>query len=306
VTAPLIEVLPASQGEKLLARNRVGRIAFTNQGRVNILPIHYRYDDGWIYGRTQPGGKLLLILRNRRVAFEVDEHVDVFDWRSVVAHGTFYIIEQSDKKVYDRAVELLREIVPATMSAGDPTPSRTHFFRINVAELTGRSATPTGGKIVEASDEVPAESAVAEEDIALRNAVREAVQRVDHADTSRVTVEVMEGIVILGGVVSTHQESAEIERAVAGVRDARLIVFQIEVDSPDEAAPDAVDLARSLSQTLKGRGMLTGADDVRVIVENGWIRAEGTVASAKRHEDLVRELRTIRGSRGFLDRVRVA
>ena len=69
MTAPLIEVLPASQGEQILARNRVGRIAFTNQGRVNILPIHYRYDDGWIYGRTQPGGKLLLILRNRRVAF---------------------------------------------------------------------------------------------------------------------------------------------------------------------------------------------------------------------------------------------
>jgi nitroimidazol reductase NimA-like FMN-containing flavoprotein (pyridoxamine 5'-phosphate oxidase superfamily) len=303
VTAPLIDVLSPPESEKILARNRVGRIAFTTQGRVNILPIHYMYEGGWIYGRTQPGGKMLLILRNRRVAFEVDEHQDVFDWRSVVAHGTFYIIEPGDEKVYNHAVELLRQVLPTTKTTKDPAPYRTYFFRINVAELTGRSAQPTGGEIVEASGDVPTETAVAEADIALRSSARDALGRLEHVNAERVTVEVMEGIVIVGGVVETSQESSDIERALTTVPGVRVMVMQLEVDAPDEGATDPVDLARAVNQTLT-KGAKTG-DDVRVVIENGWIRAEGTVESTERHANIARDLRTIRGARGFLDRIRV-
>lgn len=305
MTAPLIEVLNPRQSEEILARNEVGRIAFTTQGRVNILPIHYKYDSGWIYGRTQPGGKLLLILRNRRVAFEVDEHEDVFDWRSVVAHGTFYIIERSDKQVYDHAIELMRAVLPTTMTGSDPTPFRTHFFRINVAELTGRSASPTGGEVIEASAEEPSESAVPETDIALRNAVRAELKRISHADTGRVTVEVMEGIVFIGGVVETSQEAAEIERSLTAVPGTRVLVMQIEVDSPGSGAVDPVDLARTVNQTLLQHSPNDSGDDIRVVIENGWVRAEGTVSHSTRHADIARELRTIRGSRGFIDRIAV-
>lgn len=303
MTAPRIDVLAAPESEKILARNRVGRIAFTTQGRVNILPIHYMYEAGWIYGRTQPGGKLLLILRNRRVAFEVDEHRDVFDWRSVVAHGTFYIIEPGDEKVYQHAVELMRQVLPTTKTKEDPTPYRTYFFRINVAELTGRSAQPTGGKLVEASEEVPTETAVAEADIALRNSARAALAQLKHVDAERVTVEVMEGIVIVGGVVETSQESSDIERALNSVPGVRVMVMQVEVDALDEGATDPVDLARAVNQVLAKTGNV--GDSVRVVIENGWIRAEGTVESAERHADIARDLRTLRGARGFLDRIRV-
>jgi nitroimidazol reductase NimA-like FMN-containing flavoprotein (pyridoxamine 5'-phosphate oxidase superfamily) len=306
VTAPRIEVLRAPQSEQILARNRVGRIAFTTQGRVNVLPIHYRYEGGWIYGRTQPGGKLLLVLRNRRVAFEVDEHEDVFDWRSVVAHGTFYIIERSDKQLYDHAVELMREVIPTTMTATDPTPFRTYFFRINVAELTGREATPTGGEPIEASDEEPSEAAVPATDIALRKTMRDELRRLEHADTRRITVEVMEGIAFIGGVVETSQEAAEIERALTSVPGAGVIVLQVDVDLPGAGATDPVDLAREANQILARYSSAADGDDVRVIIENGWIRAEGSVASSSRHADLVRDLRTIRGTRGFIDRIGVA
>jgi len=304
MTAPLIQSLAPAQSEEILKRNRVGRIAFTTQGRVNILPMHYRYDSGWIYGRTQPGGKLLLILRNRRVAFEVDEHKDVFDWRSVVAHGTFYIVDPLDRKVYERAVEMMRQVMPGTMTADDPTPFRTHFFRINVAEVTGRSASPTGGQIADVSKEEPTESAVAEQDIKLREAVRGAISRVKSVDVSRVTVEVMEGILMLGGVVDNHVEVSDIERAATGVPGARVIVFQIEVDSPGEASPDPVDLALAVNETLS-RAANISSDDVRVIIENGWLRTEGTVKSASEHADIVRELRRVRGARGLVDRIRV-
>jgi osmotically-inducible protein OsmY len=44
---------------------------------------------------------------------------------------------------------------------------------------------------------------------------------------------------------------------------------------------------------------------VHVVVENGWLRAEGTVASPSLHDDIVRGLRQVRGARGFIDRISV-
>jgi osmotically-inducible protein OsmY len=205
--------------------------------------------------------------------------------------------------VYNHAVELMRQVLPTTNTTQDPTPHRTYFFRINVAELTGRSAQPTGGEIGEASDDGPTETAVAEADIALRNSARAALAELKHVDAERVTVEVMEGIVIVGGVVETSQESSDIERALTAVPGVRVMVMQVEIDAPDEGTTDPVDLARAVNQTLAKSAK--AGDNVRVVIENGWLRAEGTVESAERHADLARDLRTLRGARGFLDRIRI-
>ena len=55
--APLFAVLNRfEECEDILARNTVGRLAFALQDRVSVLPVHYVYEDGWIYGRTSAGG----------------------------------------------------------------------------------------------------------------------------------------------------------------------------------------------------------------------------------------------------------
>jgi BON domain-containing protein len=195
--------------------------------------------------------------------------------------------------------------LPETMTGGDPTPFRTHLFRVNVSELTGRSASPTGGQIVDASKEEPTETAVAERDIALRQAARDAIARIKSVDGSRLTVEVMEGILLLGGVVGSSVEVSDVERAATSVPGARVIVFQIEVDSPGEASPDPVDLALAVNETLTRASSGVASDDLRVIIENGWLRTEGTVKSSSQHADILRELRRVRGARGLVDRIRV-
>lgn len=306
-SAPLIEVLSVPECEKILARNRVGRLAFSIHGRANVVPVHFVYERGWIYGRTEPGGKLLQILRNRRVAFEVDEHEALFDWRSVVAHGTFYIIEQTEENaaVFEHAIEVLRELLPETLTGSDPVPFRSHLFRINAAEITGRAASPTGGRTIERSAEEPTESAVAESDISLRNAVLGSLRTLAGTDTSKVIVEVMEGIVILGGVVETRQDAEEIERTVIRIPAVRVVVQQIEVDSPTQFQPDSIDVARAVVHELTAPSLLSISSNVHVVVENGWLRAEGTVSSPSAHSDAVRQLRQVRGARGFIDQIRV-
>ena len=143
---PRFRELDRAEIDEILSRNHVGRIAFSFRDRVAIEPIHYVYDDGWIYGRTQPGTKLTVIRHNYWVAFEVDEIDDFFQWRSVVVRGGFYIIPEpsrgtpKDDEVRERAIELLRRLIPDALTPEDPTPGRTTLFRIAVQEVEGRAA----------------------------------------------------------------------------------------------------------------------------------------------------------------------
>ena len=141
---PRFRDLDPAECTALLARHHVGRLAFSRKDRVDIEPIHYVFDNGWLYGRTQPGTKLEVIMRNRWIAFEVDEIDALFDWRSVVVKGGFYILRADgsphETDAYEKGVAILRRLIPETMTAADPLPDRAIVFRINVDELFGREA----------------------------------------------------------------------------------------------------------------------------------------------------------------------
>lgn len=141
---PVFRDLDAAESGALLARGRIGRLAYLTPERVDIEPMHYVYDGGWIYGRTSGGTKLRMLLHNPWVAFEVDEVEDLFDWRSVVAKGTVYFADDDEtahgRQLQSHVVEVLRRLVPATMADRDPVPHRTVLFRIHVDELHGRSS----------------------------------------------------------------------------------------------------------------------------------------------------------------------
>ena len=146
---PRIRELTREESERILARNQVGRLAFSRQNRVDIEPLHYVFDGGWIYGRTSHGAKLVATGQDWwPVAFEVDEVEGVFQWRSVVVHGGFYVVDEYgadwEASQWRRGVELLRRIIPETMAEGDPVPHRRVVFRIALQEVTGREAEPVG------------------------------------------------------------------------------------------------------------------------------------------------------------------
>lgn len=142
--SPIFTDLSREQSVDLLSRHQVGRIAYTFHDRVDIEPIHYVYNDGWVYGRTSIGTKLATIAHHRWVAFEVDESSSLFDWESVVVHGALYVVEPPEPSepnpTFELAVDLLSRLIPETLSAGDPVPFRSVVFRIHVDEIRGRRA----------------------------------------------------------------------------------------------------------------------------------------------------------------------
>ncbi|HEY0776520.1 MAG TPA: pyridoxamine 5'-phosphate oxidase family protein [Gemmatirosa sp.] len=141
---PVFRTLGAAEMGALLARNHVGRIAYSFHDDVDIEPIHYVYADGVLYARTSPGHMLHTREHRRWVAFEVDEVDGLLDWRSVVVHGSVYRVTPGttadDRDTYARTLARLRELVPALFRADDPTPDRTVLIRVHVDRMTGRAA----------------------------------------------------------------------------------------------------------------------------------------------------------------------
>jgi nitroimidazol reductase NimA-like FMN-containing flavoprotein (pyridoxamine 5'-phosphate oxidase superfamily) len=147
---PRIRELERAEIDAILARNYVGRMAYERRGRIEIEPIHYVFADGWLYLRTSRGEKYGTMEQSfysiLPVAFEVDEVEALFRWRSVVVHGSAYLVphprEGGDPADWSSAVTQLRKLHPEALTDADPVPSRNLVFRISVQEATGRACTP--------------------------------------------------------------------------------------------------------------------------------------------------------------------
>ena len=145
---PQIRQMEREEIHALLARNHVGRVAYARGTQIDIEPLHYVYSGGWLYGRTSRGAKIETTGDSWwPVAFEVDEIVGLFEWRSVVVHGGFYTLDPErsawEREEWGRALEILRTLIPETLTELDPTPHRSVLFRIAVQEVSGRFARPS-------------------------------------------------------------------------------------------------------------------------------------------------------------------
>lgn len=310
VDAPLLAIIDRFEAfEEILYRNNVGRLAFALQDRVSVLPVHYVYEDGWIYGRTASGGKLRDILRNRRIAFEVDEHTQLFEWRSVVVRGPLYLIDPGtlpdDRRVYDKAVALIRRLLPSALTSSDPVPFRNQLFRIRAVEISGRSSEPTGGERVSPKSAAPVrDNGEADGDAVLRLFVERALSKISLDAGSQVRVDAFDGVVVLTGTTEDATERSRVEAAVLAIPAVHAVVQQLETAFPSQHQLTPAEIAR---EALRELGHSPRLDDpgIKIVVEHGWLRLEGIAKSRASREDAVRRLRSVKGSRGVIDKLHV-
>ena len=140
-----IRTLGADECQALLASHHIGRLAYAYKQRVDIEPLHYVADGEWLYLRTGHGAKVAMLEHQPWVAFEVDEVHGLFDWESVVVHGSVQLLDAHGGPAADalwrHAIDTFRRIVPLAFSSGDPTPQRDVMLRVHVSHVDGRAAT---------------------------------------------------------------------------------------------------------------------------------------------------------------------
>jgi hypothetical protein len=145
---PRFRNLTPAESEEMLARHAVGRLAYTFHDRVDVEPIGYSYDKGALVFRTAPGSKLETLAHHPWAALEIDEVDSLFDWRSVVVHGTVYTLEargsEEQLRAYRAAVKALRRLVPHSLGKRDPVPFRSVILKLHVDRVEGRAASSGG------------------------------------------------------------------------------------------------------------------------------------------------------------------
>jgi nitroimidazol reductase NimA-like FMN-containing flavoprotein (pyridoxamine 5'-phosphate oxidase superfamily) len=143
-THPQFLILTAAECRSLLERNHVGRLAFLNQGSVDIEPISYVARGDWLFFRSAYGAKLEAVSHNPYAAFEIDEVKGPSKWMSVVAHGTIYMLPSDgapvERRAFSRALAALRRVAPETLTPDDPTPYRDTVYGLHVDRISGRMA----------------------------------------------------------------------------------------------------------------------------------------------------------------------
>lgn len=87
------EELSQEECWELLRAETLGRLAFHLGDEVSITPVDYVVDQGSLLFRTAEGSKLLGLVMNDNVAFEIDgeEHDTVW---SVVVHGVGLLLDE--------------------------------------------------------------------------------------------------------------------------------------------------------------------------------------------------------------------
>src|SRR5690606_3997132 len=146
--APSFRELSRDEIDAVLARNSISRLAYAVCSNVDVQPVSYVYAEGWLSGRRSYGRKYEVLSEKQyrwtAAACAVSAIEDPPNWRSVLVHGGFYVIDEDEERhLWEQAVRLLRTLIPATFSEDDPFASRTVLFRISVQDATGRASSRT-------------------------------------------------------------------------------------------------------------------------------------------------------------------
>jgi nitroimidazol reductase NimA-like FMN-containing flavoprotein (pyridoxamine 5'-phosphate oxidase superfamily) len=141
-----VEVRDLSRDESLalLAGHHIGRVGISFHDLLRVELAAYLYSGGWIYARTELGDDVVTVRHHPWAAFEVDEVMGIYDWRTVEAWGSVEFLSSDvhtrDWFQFENAVRLMRGVVPQILTADDPMPQRVQLVRMHVDSVRGRES----------------------------------------------------------------------------------------------------------------------------------------------------------------------
>jgi nitroimidazol reductase NimA-like FMN-containing flavoprotein (pyridoxamine 5'-phosphate oxidase superfamily) len=159
-----IRELGSNEINEFLARNSFAHLGCSKNDIPYVVPIHYAYEDPFIYIFTTEGKKYEILRQNQNVCLQVENISDEKNWVSVIVDGIAEeLASQEDKQ---HALDLItknNETLTPAMSIrwmdGWVRENRGVYYRITARHLTGRATVdnsdtrssfvsrPTSGKV---------------------------------------------------------------------------------------------------------------------------------------------------------------
>jgi uncharacterized protein len=96
----MVEEMSFEEIESFLSNSYIGRIGFSHEEEMHIIPMTYFYDknNSTIIGYSNVGLKILAMRENPSVCFQLDEIKDLRNWKSVSAKATYNELTGADAK----------------------------------------------------------------------------------------------------------------------------------------------------------------------------------------------------------------
>lgn len=129
---------------RVLENSPIGHLGCFSHKEVYVVPITYVIDYPYIYSHSSNGKKIALMQKNPHVCLEVEEIHSLFEWKSVIAWGTF---EQVKGEEATKAMRLLIQRVVKMNGEEHLSPLTVDFaamletaviYRIHIKKITGR------------------------------------------------------------------------------------------------------------------------------------------------------------------------
>ena len=134
----MINQLGERESRALLRGEATGRLGCSDHGKPYIVPVHYLFDNDYVYVQSPPGHKIDVLRDNPNACLQVDEVRDDAHWRSVLAFGLYE--EVKDMKERERVLADMFKRWPRTTEVESQTKKAapdTIIFRIRVTDITG-------------------------------------------------------------------------------------------------------------------------------------------------------------------------
>jgi nitroimidazol reductase NimA-like FMN-containing flavoprotein (pyridoxamine 5'-phosphate oxidase superfamily) len=145
----MLGTLEDKEIEDLLKDNATGRIGCHADGVTYIVPVNYLYDSGSIFAHSTEGMKIEMMRKNHQVCFQIDEIVDLNNWKSVICWGDFEEIKNAREA--GRIMQQLSNQVVGRLTNKNSNPSHGFMeneydvlektliiYRIRLSKKTGR------------------------------------------------------------------------------------------------------------------------------------------------------------------------
>ena len=145
----MIEIRDLSDKEirEIVARNGYAHLACSRSNVPYVVPIHYGYDEPYVYIYTTQGKKSDIISTNPRVCLQIEEVEDEKNWVSVVIDGEADELLASEDR--DEALQRLTRtnpgLIPALSIRWMDSWIRENisvFYRIMPLTVSGRATVP--------------------------------------------------------------------------------------------------------------------------------------------------------------------
>lgn len=139
----------------------------------------------------------------------------------------------------------------------------------------------------------------------LRQDVIEELDFEPSIDASEISVTVRDGVVTLGGHVSSYAQKIAAERAAWRVKGVTAIAQDIEVRYPEARKLHDDDIAHRVTSILKWDAAVP-AEDIRATVQAGWVTLSGTVRWQYQRMAAENDVRKLSGVTGISNRITLA